>query len=135
MLIPDYLDDIIAIKLADYRINLDGGLLPVSSKVVISNQESILDSFLLDKNGQQPINLWKMFNSLGMDIINTTREESMFFQSCNCICLGNGKVVYYNLCSRVKKLLEEYGIEVICIEGTELVKGRGGPRCMSRPIY
>lgn len=134
-MIPTYMDEIIAIHLADYRINLDGGLLPVTSEVVVSNQESILDAFLLDEHGQHPFDLWKMFRDLGMDVINTTKEESMFFQSCNGICLGDGRIIYYNLCDRVKALLEDRGVTVICIEGSELVKGRGGPRCMSRPIY
>lgn len=134
-LIPDYIDEIIAIRLADYRINLDGGLLPVTKEVVVSNQESILDSLLLDAHGQHSFDLWKMFRDLGMHVINTTREESIFFQSCNCICMGENEIIYYNLCARVKKCLEERGVKVICIEGSELVKGRGGPRCMSRPIY
>lgn len=134
-LIPKYLDEIIAIRLADYRINLDGGLLPLTNEVVVSNQESILESSLLDQSGQHPFNLWEMFEELGMHVINTTREESIFSQSCNCVCLGENKVIYYNLCKRVKALLEDSGIQVICIEGSELVKGRGGPRCMTRPVY
>lgn len=134
-MIPTYMDEIIAIRLADYRINLDGGLLPVTSEVVVSNQESILETLLLDKHGQHPFDLWKMFRDLGMHVIHTTQEESIFFQSCNCICLGDGRIIYYDLCARVKALLEDRGVEVICFEGSELVKGRGGPRCMSRPIY
>jgi arginine deiminase len=30
--------------------------------------------------------------------------------------------------------LEEHGIEVVAIAGSELGSGRGGPRCMSCPI-
>lgn len=134
-MIPAYIDEIIAIHLADYRINLDGGLLPVTGEIVISNQESILETHLLDKHGRHPFDLWKMFRDLGMQVINTTQEESMFFQSCNCICLGDGRIIYYDLCVRIKAILEDRGVEVICCEGSELVKGRGGPRCMSRPLY
>jgi len=134
-LIPTYVDEIIALSLANWRINLDGGLLPVAANVVISDRESILESTLLDEKGQHPFDIWAMFDSLGMTVIETTREESMYFQSCNCVCLGNGSIIYYGMCGRVRDQLVAHGLTVHTIPGLELVKGRGGPRCMSRPIY
>ncbi len=32
-------------------------------------------------------------------------------------------------------LLRQKGIKVIEISGSELVRGRGGPRCMSQPLF
>ncbi|MEG1463123.1 MAG: arginine deiminase family protein [Anaerorhabdus sp.] len=32
------------------------------------------------------------------------------------------------------KLLEEAGIKLNSMPGSELVRGRGGPRCMSMPL-
>ena len=32
------------------------------------------------------------------------------------------------------KILEDYGLRLIKIRGSELVRGRGGPRCMSMPF-
>ena len=33
------------------------------------------------------------------------------------------------------QLLRDKGIKVIEIKGSELVRGRGGPRCMSQPLF
>jgi len=70
-----------------------------------------------------------------MRIIDVTREESVFSQACNCVCLGDRKVICYDLCDRVLNELRRLDIEVSAVAGSELVKGRGGPRCMTRPIY
>ncbi|NES65481.1 MAG: hypothetical protein F6K24_09570, partial [Okeania sp. SIO2D1] len=32
-------------------------------------------------------------------------------------------------------LLRQHNVNVIRVQGKELVKGIGGPRCMTRPIY
>lgn len=76
-----------------------------------------------------------MLNDLGMQVIDTTPEESVYAQSCNCLCLGERRIVCYDLCPRVIGLIERSGICVYTVPGAELIKGRGGPRCMTRPIY
>lgn len=134
-LIPRYIDEIIGIELAEWRMNLDGGLVPVTEDIVISDTRSIKSSFLLDANGQKKIDILELLRDLGMKIINVTRKESVFSQACNCICLGGRKIVYYDLCRRVSEILKRHDVEVFHVPGSELVKGRGGPRCMTRPIY
>ncbi len=52
----------------------------------------------------------------------------------NCFAIGDGKVVSYEANRATNAALEKAGIEVITVEGLELVKGRGGPRCMTMPI-
>lgn len=134
-LIPDLADEIIAIELAPWRMNLDGGFLPVASDVLIAEPESILAGVLLDGRGRHSVDVLSMMRDLGMRIIETTRDESVFSQSCNCVCLGDRKVVYYDLCDRVQAQLVRHDIKTLQVPGSELVKGRGGPRCMTRPIY
>jgi N-dimethylarginine dimethylaminohydrolase len=134
-LVPDHADEVIAIQLADWRMNLDGGLLPVANDVVLCDIESIVSAELIDGAGERTIDVLALFRSLGMEVVAVTREESVFGQGCNCVCLGDRVVVCYDLCPRVAGLMRERGLDVRTVPGSELVKGRGGPRCMSRPIY
>ena len=134
-LIPLFADEIIGIELTAWRMNLDGGLLPVTTDVVVADRKNITRAYLYTVNGRHEINLWELFGDLGMHIIDTTPEESRYMQSCNFVCLGDRKVIGYDLCKRVSNLLRDYEVETHLIPGTELVKGRGGPRCMTRPIY
>lgn len=134
-LIPEFLDEIIAIGLADWRMNLDGGLVAVADDVVVSDTASILRAELLDRGGRRELDIFSFFRDLGFRVISTTREESVYAQSCNCVCVGNRTIIYYDLCPRVGNLLRQHGVTVRCVAGSELVKGRGGPRCMTRPIY
>ena len=46
----------------------------------------------------------------------------------------SGVVVTYDRNYVSNQLLREHGIKVIEIPGSELVRGRGGPRCMSQPL-
>lgn len=134
-LVPWTCDEIIGIELEAWRMNLDGGLLPVASDVVVADRASIRGALLLDRAGVRPLDLWSLLADLGMEVIETTSDESIYMQSCNCACLGGRRVVYYDLCARVAGLLRRAGVEVETTAGSELVKGRAGPRCMTRPVY
>jgi N-dimethylarginine dimethylaminohydrolase len=133
--LPLYADELIALQLAPWRMNLDGGFMPVAEDVIVADTSSILAAELVDSRGRITIDLWEMLRSLGVRIIDTTPEESVYAQSCNCLCLGDRSVICYDLCQRVIALLEQSAIRVQRVPGAELIKGRGGPRCMTRPIY
>jgi N-dimethylarginine dimethylaminohydrolase len=75
------------------------------------------------------------FKDHGFEIIEATKEESYFQQACNFVCLGTKKLVAYNMTERINEALRTRSFEVIGIEGDELVKGNGGPHCMTRPFY
>lgn len=135
MLIPQYADEIIGLELAPWRMNLDGGFVPIAEDVVVSDIESIIGAIHFDAHTHRAFNVFEMLRDLGTKVIETTSDESVFGQACNCLCLGGRKVIYYDLNPRVFAELQLHDIEVYSTPGSELVKGRGGPRCMSRPIY
>lgn len=134
-LIPRDIDEIIGVELAPWRINLDGGLVPVAEDVVIAHPDSVLSTVRLDAHESEPIDLFDLLHDIGIHVIAVTQEESLYRQACNCLCLGNRRLICYDMTTGAIERLTAAGIEVLATPGSELVKGTGGPRCMSRPLY
>jgi N-dimethylarginine dimethylaminohydrolase len=134
-LIPDLLDEIIGVELAPWRINLDGGLVPLADDVVIAHPTSVLRAVRMDAGGSEPLDLFGMLRDLGMQVVEVTQEESLLQQACNCLCLGGRQVVCYDMTPGVMARLQALDVKTLTTPGSELVKGTGGPRCMSRPLY
>jgi arginine deiminase len=68
----------------------------------------------------------------GLDPITAEREQ--WDDGNNTLCIAPRLAVAYERNIETNARLEEAGIEVVRIAGSELGSGRGGPRCMSCPI-
>jgi arginine deiminase len=68
----------------------------------------------------------------GGDSITAAREQ--WNDSTNTLAVAPGTVVTYRRNVVSNETLTDHGIKVLAIEGSELVRGRGGPRCMSMPL-
>lgn len=67
------------------------------------------------------------------DVIDGAREQ--WNDGSNTLCIRPGVVVTYDRNYVSNQLLRDKGIKVLEITGSELVRGRGGPRCMSQPLF
>jgi arginine deiminase len=68
----------------------------------------------------------------GLDPVEAEREQ--WDDGNNTLAIAPGVVVAYERNIGTNSRLEEEGIEVVAISGSELGSGRGGPRCMSCPV-
>ncbi|HEX6918862.1 MAG TPA: arginine deiminase [Actinomycetes bacterium] len=68
----------------------------------------------------------------GLDPITAEREQ--WDDGNNTLAIGPRLAVAYERNVETNERLEEAGIEVVAIAGSELGSGRGGPRCMSCPV-
>ncbi|ALS38323.1 arginine deiminase [Enterococcus rotai] len=68
----------------------------------------------------------------GGNLAAAAREQ--WNDGSNTLAIAPGEVVVYDRNTITNQKLEEAGVKLNYIPGSELVRGRGGPRCMSMPF-
>lgn len=87
-----------------------------------------LHRILSDEFGQEV----KIIETAGGDEHYASREQRT--DGTNVFAVGPRKVIGYDRNERTIAALADAGIECLNIQGSELVRGLGGPRCMTMPL-
>ncbi len=104
----------------------DAGNGDLNIKEVNSSLEKILEHYL----GIPHVEVIKCG---GEDRIASEREQ--WNDGSNTLCIAPGKIVVYQRNDVTNEILRKHGLTVLEIPSAELSRGRGGPRCMSMPLW
>ena len=102
----------------------EGVMDEIKVKEVNDNLENILEHYLKRDVTLIPCG--------GGDKIISEREQ--WNDGSNTLCIAPGVVIVYDRNNITNAVLRRYGIKVLEMHGSELSRGRGGPRCMSMPL-
>ncbi|WP_434305235.1 arginine deiminase [Clostridium botulinum] len=75
----------------------------------------------------------KVIRCGGGDKIISAREQ--WNDGSNTLAISPGKVITYERNYVTNEILDKNNVEVLTIPSSELSRGRGGPRCMSMPLF
>lgn len=100
-----------------------------SKSLKIAGEEDSLER-ILSKHLKRDITLIRCG---GGDRIVSRREQ--WNDGSNTLAISPGKVVTYERNYITNEILDKHNVDVISIPSGELSRGRGGPRCMSMPLY
>ena len=96
----------------------------------ISKVDKTLEEALAEALGIEKVVLIKCG---GSDSIAAQREQ--WNDGSNTLCIAPGVIIAYDRNEITNSIFESYGIKVLTIPSSELSRGRGGPRCMSMPLW
>lgn len=100
-----------------------------NEKLKIVEEKGDLAELLAENLGVEKVHLIRCG---GNSLVVAGREQ--WNDGSNTLTIAPGVVVVYDRNTVTNQILEEYGLRLIRIKGSELVRGRGGPRCMSMPF-
>ncbi len=96
----------------------------------VEERSETLEDVLKDALGLERVTLIRCG---GKDNIASAREQ--WNDGANTLCIAPGKVIVYNRNYVTNRILRDNGVEVFEMPSSELARGRGGPRCMSMPLF
>jgi len=126
---------LVGVQLPSWVLHLDGTMMVVDRNLAVVHARSLRGATSVFANGRpgKRLRFLEFLKASGMRVIEVTDYERQR-RATNVIGIGPRRVVGYAGNARVRRELSENGVDFIEIEGSELIRGFGGPRCMTAPI-
>jgi arginine deiminase len=126
---------LLAVPLPSSVIHLDGTMMVIDQDLALVHEQSLRGTASLFENGRlrKRLKLVQFLKASGIRLVEITDYERQR-RATNVIAIAPRKAIGYTGNARVKRTLAENGVDFIEIEGAELIRGYGGPRCMTLPI-
>ena len=126
---------LLAIPLPSWVLHLDGTMVPIDRDLMIVHEPASRKPGTLFEGGgaKRKVGLLKFLRRRHVTLVEVTDYERQR-KATNVIPLGARKVIAYNGNARVRRELLKNGVDLIEVEGSELIRGSGGPRCMTSAI-
>lgn len=126
---------LVAIPLPPWVIHLDGTIMVIDRDLAVVHQRSLTSTASIFEDGRlsRRLKFLQFLRTCGMRLVKVTDYERQR-RATNVIAIGPRKVVGYPGNARVKREFFQNGVDLIEIEEAELIRGFGGPRCMTMPI-
>lgn len=128
-------DEVISVPLPPYLIHLDQVFSVITPNLCIVHKPSLTHNYArINRRGKVlRMPFLDYLKSKDFEMVTVNKEEVIQF-GANICAIEPSKIIIYEWNKRIITELEKHGIDVIPIQGTELVKGGGGPHCMTCPI-
>jgi arginine deiminase len=126
---------LVSIPLPRWVIHLDGTMMIIDRDLAVVHQRSLTSTASIFEDGRlsRRVKFLQFLKTTGMRVLKVTDYERQR-RATNVIAIGQRKVVGYAGNARVKREFSRNGVDLIEIEEAELIRGFGGPRCMTMPI-
>jgi N-dimethylarginine dimethylaminohydrolase len=133
--LQDAITRVIMVPLSTWNVHLDGALMIIDRGLALGHLNSLRKPATVLERQRPPrrVDLAKWLKEQQTEVIQVDAYER-FMRGTNVLCLAPRKCVIYRWLTGVSKKLEDHGVDVLEIEGTELLRGGGGPHCMTAPI-